>query len=513
MRTGGKETGAKPWLSWPAELPTQNEILGCEEFRRMNSEEAHGEIYEENRQRLFKAAKEKFSDVQDAAIVLAGGTTEDWDLYDTDCTKDNFRQESFFRYVFGINEPDCFGAINLSSGKSLLFIPEVPEAWEVWNGPNRVAEFYNKKYRVTETHFTKDINSVLQKEGIKKLYLLYGRNTDSGSYTKTMANFEGIKSYNVDTEQLYPVLTELRVKKTAKEIEMFRLAGLLSSQAHLYVMRHVHPGMIELQCEALFRSHISYFGGARHVAYSCICPSGPGGAILHYGHSGRPNDQVIHDGETIVLDMGGEYIGYATDITRSYAVNGKFTEDQKAIHNAVYDAQQTVISKLKPGVSWPEMHRLAERVIIEHLAKIGILHNGTIEEYEKNYMASVFMPHGLGHLLGYDTHDVGGYIEGKTRSSEPGLNRLRCGRNLEAGMLITVEPGIYFGDPTLNKALQDPTKAKYINEEVLNRFRGTGGCRLEDDVLITEDGYENLTILPTSVEDIEEVMRIARESK
>eukprot|EP01102_Stenamoeba_stenopodia_P003164 TRINITY_DN130_c0_g1_i1.p1 TRINITY_DN130_c0_g1~~TRINITY_DN130_c0_g1_i1.p1 ORF type:complete len:485 (+),score=102.13 TRINITY_DN130_c0_g1_i1:143-1456(+) len=430
----------------------------------MNDYDAHRVIQEENRARLLEVARAKFTDIEGAAIVLAGGVTEDWELYDTDVCKADFRQEPFFRYLFGINEPDCFGALALDSGKSILFVPEVLEAWERWNGPRRPDEFYNKQYGVTETYLTKEIDEVLQKEGIKKLFVLHGQNSDSGNYTRTTPKFDGIKNYSIDTKQLHPALSELRAKKTSKEIEMMRLANLLSSQAHLYVMRHIHPGMVEMQLEALFKSWISYFGGARHCAYSCICPSGPRGAILHYGHSGRPNDQVIHDGETVVLDMGGEFVGYATDITRSFAVNGKFTDDQRAIHNAVYEAQQTVIKQLKPGVSWPAMHRLAERVIIEHLTKIGILHNGTMEDYEKNYLASVFMPHGLGHLLGYDTHDVGGYPEGVERSKEPGLCWLRCGRYLEAGMVITVEPGIYFGDPTLDKALRNPDQAKFINQ-------------------------------------------------
>jgi len=115
----------KPWLAWPAELPTQNEVLSCEDFRRMNSEEAHAEIYEDNRRRLFEAAKVKFPELEGAAVVLAGGVTEDWELYDTDTAKDNFRQEPFFRYLFGLNEPDCLGAVILSTGKSLLFVPEV----------------------------------------------------------------------------------------------------------------------------------------------------------------------------------------------------------------------------------------------------------------------------------------------------------------------------------------------------------------------------------------------------
>jgi Xaa-Pro dipeptidase len=205
--------------------------------------------------------------------------------------------------------------------------------------------------------------------------------------------------------------------------------------------------------------------------------------------------------------MGAEFNGYATDITRSYPVNGKFTPDQQIVHNAVVAAQQAVIQAMKPGVYWPDMHELAEKVILEHLLRAGLLHNGTVEDFQKAFLGAVFMPHGLGHLLGMAVHDVGGYLPGTTRDrSKPGVSYLRMGRKLEAGMFITVEPGVYFNDPTLDKALANPEQAKYINVDVLQRFRGTGGCRMEDDVLVTKDGAENLTILPTTVAEIEECM-------
>jgi Xaa-Pro dipeptidase len=135
--------------------------------------------------------------------------------------------------------------------------------------------------------------------------------------------------------------------------------------------------------------------------------------------------------------------------------------------------------------------------------------NGTVEEMEAAFMGSVFMPHGLGHLLGLAVHDVGGKT-GHSKPVDPGVCWLRCLRKLEVGMFITVEPGVYFNDPTLDKALRNPNQAKFIDQAVLARFRGTGGCRLEDDVLVTKDGAENLTVLPTTVEEIEEVIQQAR---
>jgi Xaa-Pro dipeptidase len=234
---------------------------------------------------------------------------------------------------------------------------------------------------------------------------------------------------------------------------------------------------------------------------------------LHYGHAARPNERILEDGDTCVLDMGAEFAGYATDITRSYPVNGVFTPDQKIVHNAVYEAQQAVLKAMKPGVKWADMHKLAERVILTHLRAAGILVADSVEELERAYIGAVFMPHGLGHMLGLNVHDVNGKLPGDAPLTEPGVNYLRLTRELAEGMFVTVEPGVYFNDPTLDKALRNPSQAKYINVEVLKRFRGTGGCRLEDDVLITKDGAENLTILPTSVEEIEEIIADAKKAR
>jgi len=275
-------------------------------------------------------------------------------------------------------------------------------------------------------------------------------------------------------------------------------------------MRHIKPGMSEFQCEALFKAWCNYFGAARHQAYVCICASGGHGSILHYGHAARPNDKLLVNGDNIVLDMGAEYGGYCTDITRSYPVNGTFTSQQKVVYNAVRDAQKHVQEAMKPGVKWGDMHRLAEHVILKHLKEAGILHNGSIAEMEAAHVASIFMCHGLGHLLGLDTHDVGGYPTGCERSKEPGIKWLRTLRELKAGMVITVEPGIYFNDKWIDRCLTDSTMAKFVNKTELDKYRGSGGCRLEDDVVVTATGIENLTVLPQSVEEIEDLMSKAR---
>ncbi|XP_024889937.1 uncharacterized protein LOC112466210 [Temnothorax curvispinosus] len=309
------------------------------------------------------------------------------------------------------------------------------------------------------------------------------------------------------------VVLNSRVTKTPEEIEVMRYVVKISSEAHKAVMRSVRPGMPEYKAEACFLNYVYAVGGCRHVSYTCICGSGHNSSILHYGHAGAPNAKVIQDGDMCLFDMGGNYCGYAADITCSFPANGKFTEDQKLIYNAVLKARDAVIKAAKPGVSWPDMHLLANRVMLTALKEGGLL-VGDVEDMIKEGLNEIFQPHGLGHLLGLDVHDVGGYLgypSGRfltpERPTAPGVRKLRTARKLEAGMILTVEPGCYFIDTLLDQALANPEQSKFLVKDQLQRFRGFGGVRIEDDVLITETGVENLTDVPRTVEEIESFMQ------
>ncbi|PNJ09199.1 PEPD isoform 2 [Pongo abelii] len=413
-----------------------------------------------NRQRLCERLRKNPAVQAGSIVVLQGG--EETLRYCTD-TEVLFRQESFFHWAFGVTEPGCYGVIDVDTGKSTLFVPRLPASYATWMGKIHSKEHFKEKYAMDDVQYTDEIDSVLTSQKPSVLLTLRGVNTDSGSVCRE-ASFDGISKFEVNNTILHPEIVE-----------------------------------------CLFEHYCYSRGGMRHSSYTCICGSGENSAVLHYGHAGAPNDRTIQNGDMCLFDMGGEYYCFASDITCSFPANGKFTADQKAVYEAVLRSSRAVMGAMKPGVWWPDMHRLADRIHLEELAHMGIL-SGSVDAMVQAHLGAVFMPHGLGHFLGIDVHDVGGYPEGVERIDEPGLRSLRTARHLQPGMVLTVEPGIYFIDHLLDEALADPARACFFNREVLQRFRGFGGVRIEEDVVVTDSGMELLTCVPRTVEEIEACM-------
>lgn len=437
-------------------------------------------------------------------VVLEGG--KQLCRHDTD-HEELFRQESYFHWTFGVAEADCVGAVHVPSGKSILFVPRLPQEYAVWLGRIAPSQEIRDRYEVDEVYFTDEIPSVLQsfnKNNDLTLLLLHGVNTDSGSTTDAVT-IQGLEPFTQDHATLHPVIGNLRVYKTPEEIAVLKYAAEVSSRAHVEVMRNVKAGLSEFQMESLFLHHCYFHGGCRHASYTCICGSGENGAVLHYGHAGAPNSRVMRDGDLCLFDMGAEYACYGSDITCTFPLNGRFTPPQRLVYTAVWDATQAVVKALRPGVLWADMHLLAETTMLEVL-KSGGLVQGDISAAVAARVGAVFMPHGLGHFLGIDTHDVGGYPHGISRPQGPGISRLRTARVMEAGMYITVEPGCYFNVATLEPAFANPQLAPFLVKDRIMEFVGMGGVRIEEDVLVTETGCEVFSKVPRTIEEIEQVM-------
>ncbi|XP_006648470.1 xaa-Pro dipeptidase [Oryza brachyantha] len=466
------------------------------------------ELHAGNRDRLVDALRAHLSPSGrplHGLVLLQGG--EEQTRYCTDHLE-LFRQESYFAYLFGVREPGFYGAVDIVSGESILFAPRLPADYAVWMGEIKPLPYFKDRYKVNMVFYVDEIAQVLQDRfsghGKPLLFVLYGKNTDSGNYSKP-ASFEGMEKFDSDLSTLHPILTECRVIKSDMELDLIQYANDVSSEAHIEVMRRARPGMKEYQLESIFLHHAYMYGGCRHCSYTCICATGENSSVLHYGHAAAPNDRTLNDGDMALMDMGAEYNYYGSDITCSYPINGKFNRNQAIVYNAVLKAHNAVIAHMRPGVNWMDMHKLAEQTILESLKNEGIVH-GDVTDMMAQRLGAVFMPHGLGHLLGIDTHDPGGYPEGLERPKEPGLSSLRTTRELKEGMVITVEPGCYFIDALLIPARDDPVSSKFFNWDEIEKYKSFGGVRIESDVYVTAHGCKNLTNCPRETWEIEAVM-------
>jgi Xaa-Pro dipeptidase len=242
--------------------------------------------------------------------------------------------------------------------------------------------------------------------------------------------------------------------------------------------------------------------GLMQDAYNGIFGSGDNSAILHY----IENNQQIKDGDLFLIDAGFECNGYASDFTRTYPANGEFTELQAEVYEAVLEAQKQVIKASVPGTKMEDLHVMAAKIMMQGLKDADIV-KGDVDDLMKEDVFALFFPHGLGHFLGLDTHDVGGYPKGVNRIERPGIKYLRMRRSLQPGMVLTIEPGLYFIPALLKPALEDDKISSFLNKSKLENMFDFGGIRIEDNLIITADGHENLTDVPKERDEIEKVMK------
>ncbi|KAK9722260.1 hypothetical protein K7432_002801 [Basidiobolus ranarum] len=413
--------------------------------------------------------------------------------FDSD-TELPFDQDPYFFYMTGVEQPGYEFLYDIESDKAVLFAPRIPEDDIVWIGSPETNEQLKERYDVDEVKYTDDLTVFLKELSPKSVYVLNG--TDASHLAEFQASVEETK--------LEEALKEARMFKSEFELEVMRISNKISSDAHIALMKKIKPGMNERELQALFEYECNRHGSMRQ-AYLPIMAYSNNAATLHYG---RNNCEMPDGSHLFLVDAGGEYHRYASDITRTYPVGGKYTDDAKTIYSIVLDMQKQVLDALKPGVKWEDMHRLASRIACEGLKKCGIL-KGDVDEMIAKFVPAAFYPHGLGHSIGIDTHDVGGYPKGVEKINEPGIRYLRMRRDLKPGMVVTVEPGVYFCDAIIEPFLKNPETAKYFDIPTLDRFRKVGGVRIEDNVVIKEDSIENLTTVPKEIDEIEAIMASA----
>lgn len=423
-------------------------------------------------------------------------------------TRDNtdvdleFRQESNFFYLTGVDEPGFHVIFHIQKESVYLITPNIPEYELTWKGPNFNSKELLEKFDIDQVVNELHVPQLIQSLDAQVHYVLdqsQGIDLLELSAPCPIAN-------TINTKSLMPAMNESRLIKFDWEIDIIRQVMLGSSQAHIALMQQCQLGMTENHLAALFRWQCA-LNQIYQQAYLPIVASGPRAATLHY----TKNNQRIPDSpHTMVLvDAGGEKLCYSSDITRTFPVHGHFSEEASAIYSIVLKMQETVLSQLRPGVLWADMEKLAIKVLTLELVRIGILkYVDDVEELLVREIPTAFYFHGLGHTVGLDVHDVGGRIRSESLEGDDPteVSQFLYNRPLEKNMVLTVEPGLYFNDTMLNIWIRHDDYEKYFDLDKLARYRAVGGVRIEDTVVITENGYENLTQVPKQIHEIEHLM-------
>ncbi|HSE33448.1 MAG TPA: Xaa-Pro aminopeptidase [Pyrinomonadaceae bacterium] len=392
-----------------------------------------------------------------------------------------FRQDSDFFYLTGFEEPDAIAVIKPSQApKYTLFVrPRDPER-EIWDGRRAGVEGAREEFGAEESHPIAEFDEKLQEilDGAERLYYRLGSNRDlDETIIREIARMRALNRKPIHPPQTIidpaTIIHELRVVKNPEEIEIMQRAADIAAEAHVQAMKAVRPGMNEYEIEALIE-RVFRERGASAPAYTSIVGGGPNATVLHY----ITNDGQLRDGDLMLVDAGAEYKGYASDITRTYPINGRFTKPQREIYELVLKAQKSCVEMVRPGVTHDQLKQHSIEVLTEGMVQLGLL-KGDPEELIKEKKYEQFYMHGLGHMLGIDVHDVGRYYYGQES------------RALEPGVVMTVEPGIYVSVDTKD------TPEQYLGI----------GVRIEDDVLCTSNGPRVLTTkVPKEVDEIEALM-------
>jgi Xaa-Pro aminopeptidase len=420
--------------------------------------------------------------MEENSVAIIPAAHEQTRSYDTEY---KFRQDSDFWYLTGFPEPDAVAVIDPQNKKSpyTLYVRPRDLEMETWFGRREGVEGAVKNYAADKAFsidkFEADLPKLL--DGHEKLYYRFALDKDLDQQMLKYLSGQRVRRL----KSAYPphtiidptiILGEMRLHKTPDEAEMMQTAATIAAEAHILAMKKVKPGMNEGQVEAMMEAFMRD-KGASGVAYNSIIGGGANATILHYVENNMP----LRDGDLILIDAGAEYKGYASDITRTFPVNGKFTPAQREVYDVVLEVQKKCIDYTVSGNRWAERQKYSIELLTEGMLKLGLL-KGKATDLIKNKAYLKYYMHGVGHYLGLDVHDAGRYyVDQHAKESKP----------FAPGMVLTVEPGLYI--PPNDK--EAPAKHRGI------------GIRIEDDVLVTEDGNRNLTSkVPKEAEEIEALM-------
>ncbi|MEK6628000.1 MAG: aminopeptidase P family protein [Bdellovibrionota bacterium] len=427
---------------------------------------------------IFKRRRKKIIEKLNGAALIVAAHPEQ---VRNDDVHHFYRQDSNMYYLTGFEEPESFLLIRPDQKpETVMFVREKNIERETWDGFRFGPEGTKNEFLIDAVYsidkFEEKAIELLK--GFEEIYYRLFKNPDADARLQkvltALKRAQGRTGYGLLTiKDADLFLGEFRLKKDEDDLANQRRACQISSDAHVAAMKFVKPGVSERQVQAVI-SHEFHMNGAARVGYPYIIASGSNATTLHYNF----NDQVCKNGDLLLIDAGAEYNYYSGDITRTFPVNGKFSSAQKKVYQGVLNIQKEIIAMIKPGLYFKDLHKIGEDRLTDLMFELGLL-CGKKEDAMKANEHRKYYPHGIGHWLGMDVHDAGLYfIKGEPRP-------------IEAGMCFTVEPGLYI-----------PADDKSAPEEL----RGIG-VRIEDNIVVTANGCDNLTVgAPKEIDAIEKLM-------
>lgn len=455
---------------------------------------------------VYSRRRESLKKKLNSGILFFPGNTESPFNYPANTF--HFRQDSNFLYFFGLDHPDLGAIIDLDSGEDWIFGNDVDMDDIIWMGEQPLMKDQAIQVGVKNTAPYKELENVLAKAKSKGREIMI-LPPYRGETKMEIEGLTGVNSHEVKTlvsEQFIKAVVDLRSIKDQYEIDEITKAVNTAYLMHTTAMKMAMPGMTEQEITGTIEGISMAHGGP--VSFPVILSMD--GQTLHNHHHGG----TLAKGRMMVADAGAETaLHYASDITRTVPVGGKFDARQKSIYEIVLEANVKGIEAMKPGITNRECHLIAAKTIASGLKDLGLM-KGDIDEAVAQGAHALFFPHGLGHMMGMDVHDMEGlgenyvgYNDEIQRSTQFGLAFLRMGRKLEKGFVMTVEPGCYFIPALIDQWKAENKLSDFINYDKVETYKDFGGIRIEDDILITDNGWELLgKPIPKTVADIEDVM-------
>jgi len=437
-------------------------------------------------------------------ILLLGNNEAPMNYTDNTYT---YRQDSTFLYYFGIDRPELAAAIDVDENKEIIFGNDFTIDDIVWMGPQKTIKQEAAKCGVKNIGTLNDLAKICEnaiKQG-RKIHFIPQYRYDNILTLHCLLGIMSSRINNFASTELIKAVAEQRYIKSKEEISEIEKAIEIAYEMQTAAMRFAKPGMLEKDIMG-FISGLSMSIGSG-LAFPIIFSNH--GETLHNHHY----NNKLKDEDIVVNDSGAEsLLHYASDITRTFPVSGKFTQRQKDIYEIVLLANLTGIAEMKPGVTFKSVHLKVAELITDGLKAHSFMKGNTKKIVEAG-AHSLFFPHGLGHLMGLDVHDMEnygennfGYDEKLKRSTQFGLKSLRFARPLKPGIVLTIEPGIYFIPQLIDKWQKEKKFTEFINYDRVNQYRDFGGIRIEDDVIVTQNGSRVLgKPIPKAIEDVEEV--------